>query len=102
MPQLIAVAISCDFFENSCEFILKYPKKSAILTAKKTHYKIHYFEASLLKDSIKQEFPEGTGAILIPSQLQGWKVFRDELKKKSNFRKIFLLFSDKKMIRKPW
>jgi len=51
---------------------LKYPKKSAILTAKKTHYKIHYFEASLLKDSIKQEFPEGTGgqsgAILISSR----------------------------------
>ena len=92
MPQLIAVAISCDFFENSCEFILKYPKKSAILTAKKTHYKIHYFEASLLKDSIKQEFPEGTGAILIPSQLQGWKVFRDEFKKIKFSRNFLTIF----------
>ena len=43
----------------------KYPKKSAILTAKKPHYKIHYFEESLLKDTIKEDHPEGTGVIFI-------------------------------------
>ena len=66
MLQSAGIYYNQSRLQISCNLVVipeKYPKKSAILTAKKPHYKIHYFEESLLKDTIKENHPEGTGVI---------------------------------------
>ena len=46
---------------NVLEMISDYPQKSAILTTKKSHYKIHHIVPEMLTENEIKTYPAGNG-----------------------------------------